>query len=229
MIHIAVIDDDKAFREDMRTRISAMDESFDVTLFSETDDFISCADSFQILIMDILLGTLNGISTAAEIIRCYPSLKLVFVSSERDFFQDVYSVSHTYFMIKPVSDEDLKRAFELCLNKPDDNIIYLRQGSGTTAVDLNQTSYFEGMLRKTIVHYSDGTDITVNIPLKEVEGYINSIDFVRTHQSYIVNLAHVTRALKTKLVIADIDIPISRKYMASTADTVSRYIGRKMM
>lgn len=67
MIHIAVIDDDKAFREDMRTRISAMDESFDVTLFSETDDFISCADSFQILIMDILLGTLNGILSLIHI------------------------------------------------------------------------------------------------------------------------------------------------------------------
>lgn len=115
------------------------------------------------------------------------------------------------------------------LNKPDDNLIYLRQGSGTTSVDLNKTAYFEGMLRKTIVHYSDGTDITVNIPLKEIEGYINSIDFVRTHQSYIVNLAHVTRALKTKLVIANTDIPISRKYAPSTADAVSRYIGRKMM
>ena len=229
MINIAVIDDDKDFRSEMKARISAADECCDVTLFSDAKDFIPCAQNFEILIIDIMLGNSDGIRAAAEITRLYPSMKVVFVSSERDFFQDVYSVNHTYFMVKPVSDEDLKRMLELCFNKQRDNQIYITRGEITTAIDLNRAAYFESMLKKTVVHYADGEILTVSIPLKELERHINGISFVRTHQSYIVNLAHVTRALKTKLVLADTDIPISRKYSASTADAVSRYISSRVI
>ena len=132
-------------------------------------------------------------------------------------------------MIKPVSDEDLKRMLELCFNKQRENQIYITRGEVTTAIDLNRAAYFESMLKKTVVHYADGEILTVSMPLKELERRINSISFVRTHQSYIVNLAHVTRALKTKLVLADTDIPISRKYSASAADAVSRYISSRVI
>ena len=77
--------------------------------------------------------------------------------------------------------------------------LYTKLGSGTTAINLNDVSYFEGILKKTIVHYVNAPKQTLNEPLKDIEKEILNTNFI-THtsklhcKSYIHNSIHQNKS-----------------------------------
>ena len=134
---------------------------------------------YNIAIIDIMLGKDNGINIASAITEKYPNIKIIFISVEQDFFQDVYSVNHLYFLVKPISNEQLKQALSVCCSEINKQTLYTKLGSGTTAINLNDVSYFEGILKKTIVHYVNAPKQTLNEPLKDIEKEILNTNFIR--------------------------------------------------
>lgn len=229
MIHIAVIDDDPNFCEDLKKQLENIDNSFSVDCYLNTESFIKSVQKYDIAIIDIILKESSGIDNASQILNRFPSIDIIFVSVERDFFQDVYAVKHSYFLVKPVSDSELRKAVDLCLENRKKRYICIKQRSGMIKIDLNKVAYFEGMLKKTIVHYINGSEQILNLPLKETEQKLELTTFIRTHQSYIVNLSRITHASKSKLTILGTEIPVSRKYMSSVTDTLSRYLAKKFL
>lgn len=229
MIRIAVIDDDKCFCETLTKQILEINSGFEVRCYQSMDSFSEHAAGYNIAVIDILLDEGSGIEKASVMSSRFPLLNIIFVSIERDFFQDVYKVDHTYFMVKPVSDNELRQALELCCKKLNEQQLYIRQNSGTIFIDLNTVAYLEGMLKKTIVHYADGTEQLLNIPLRSVEDQLCNTGFIRTHQSYIVNLRYVIHASKNRLAVQDTYIPVSRKYTVSTEKAISRYLSGNML
>lgn len=229
MINIAIIDDDKSFCIDFKKQIQKIDDSYNIDCYCNIDTFLESISSYNIAIIDIMLGKDNGIDIASVITDKYPNIKIIFISIEQDFFQDVYSVNHLYFLVKPISDEQLKQALSLCCSEINKQTLYTKLGSGTTAINLNDVSYFEGILKKTIVHYANSPQQTLNEPLKNIEKEILNTNFVRIHQSYIVNLTYITQFTKTKININELEIPISRKYSQSAANTISKFLGNNLV
>lgn len=229
MIRIAVIDDDISFCEKLKKQIIRINNSFEVDYYNNMDDFSACAANYSIAVIDILLGGDSGIEKAADLSEHFPMLNIIFVSVERDFFQDVYMVNHAYFMVKPVSDKELKQALELCCRNLNEQNLYIKQQSGTAVINLNNVTYFEGMLKKTTIHYADNTEKILNIPLRTIENHLHNINFIRTHQSYIVNLRYATHVSKKGVMIQNTEIPVSRRYTSSTVDAISHYISDNIL
>ncbi len=134
-----------------------------------------------------------------------------------------------YFLVKPISNKQLKQALSVCCSEINKQTLYTKLGSGTTAVNLNDVSYFEGILKKTIVHYVNAPKQTLNEPLKDIEKEILNTNFIRIHQSYIVNLTYITQFTKTKVNIQDLEIPISRKYSQSALNGISKFLGNNLI
>lgn len=229
MINIAVIDDDSGFCEEMKRRITEMYGGSEVDCYCSMEAFIGSSSEYDIAIIDILLGQNNGIEKAAAVYSKFPGINIIFVSVERDFFQEVYSVNHSYFMVKPVSDNELKKAVELCCKNIDQKRLCVKSFGKTSIIDLSAVTYFEGALKKTTAHYADASEQTLNMPLRELEEQLNNTNFVRIHQSYIANLAHMTHVSKKRLTIHNTELPISRGYSSSAADAISRYLGKKLL
>lgn len=192
MIKIAIIDDDKKFCEELKSKITNISSFFSVDCFYNIKDFLSKAEIYDIAIIDIMLGKENGIDMATELTTLNPSVKIVFVSIEKDFFQDVYSAPHVYFLTKPVSDEQLKKALSISHRAFDEQYLYIKQKSETASVDLSNVAYFEGFLKKTIIHFTDNTEKIINRSLSKIQDMLKSPHFIRIHQSYIVNLNCIT-------------------------------------
>ena len=165
MINIAIIDDDKTFCDDFKEQIKKIDNSYNTDCYYDINTFLESVSSYNIAIIDIMLGKDNGIDIASAITEKYPNIKIIFISVEQDFFQDVYSVNHLYFLVKPISNEQLKQALSVCCSEINKQTLYTKLGSGTTAINLNNVSYFEGILKKTIVHYVNEPKQTLNEPL----------------------------------------------------------------
>ena len=117
----------------------------------------------------------------------------------------------------------------VCCSEINKQTLYTKLGSGTTAINLNDVSYFEGILKKTIVHYVNAPKQTLNEPLKDIEKEILNTNFIRIHQSYIVNLTYITQFTKTKVNIQDLEIPISRKYSQSALNGISKFLGNNLI
>lgn len=229
MIRAAVIDDDESFCELLRKQMLKINSSLEVDCYGDIYEFTANASAYNIAIIDILLGDDCGIEKAAEITQKYPLLNIIFVSAERDFFQDVYKVDHSYFMVKPVTDSELSEALELCFKNLNEQKFCIKQQSGTNIIDLNRVIYFEGMLKKTIIHYADEPEQIVNVPLKSIENQLINTNFIRTHQSYVINMRYITHMSKSCLKLKGVEIPISRKYASASVMAVSRYLSSSIL
>ena len=132
-------------------------------------------------------------------------------------------------LVKPISNEQLKQALSVCCSEINKQTLYTKLGSGTTAINLNDVSYFEGILKKTIVHYVNAPKQTLNEPLKDIEKEILKHQLY-THtsklhyKSYIHNSIH-----QTKVNIQDLEIPISRKYSQSALNGISKFLGNNLI
>lgn len=227
MINIAVIDDDKNFCDEFKTRLLNINREFGVDCFYDVPSFIDLAGNYDIAFIDIMLNKANGIDLASELIGKNPSVKIVFISVEKDFFQDVYSAEHIYFLVKPISDEHLKKSLELCCESINKQYIYIKHKNETVAVNLDNVAYFEGMLKKTIVHYLDMSTEILGRPLSNIQDMLKNTNYIRVHQSYIINMSRIIKFTKKKVYLLDREIPISRKYSLETAKSITRFLGQK--
>jgi len=65
-----------------------------------------------------------------------------------------------------------------------------------------------------------------NINLKDIESQIKRNDFIRVHQSFIVNINYVSSYGKNVLHITNgIQIPISRTHLKSAREAITMYLG----
>ncbi len=65
MIHIAVIDDDPNFCEDLKKQLENIDNSFSVDCYLNTESFIKSVQKYDIAIIDIILKESSGIDNAS--------------------------------------------------------------------------------------------------------------------------------------------------------------------
>ena len=86
MIYIAIIDDDKTFCDDFKEQIKKIDNSYNTDCYYDINPFLESVSSYNIAIIDIMLGKDNGIDIASAITEKYPNIKIIFISVEQDFF-----------------------------------------------------------------------------------------------------------------------------------------------
>lgn len=229
MIHIAVIDDDKNFCDEFKTRLRKINREFEVDCFYDAVSLVELAKNYDIIFIDIMLNKSNGIDLASELTVKKTSVKIVFMSTEKDFFQDVYSAEHIYFLVKPISEEHLKKALKLCYEAINNQYIYIKNRNETTAINLDNVAYFEGMLRKTIVHYLDMSTLVIGKSLSDIRNMLKNTDYIQIHQSYIINMNSITKFTKKKVCLPNIEIPISRKYSLDTSISINRFLSKKII
>ena len=67
MINIAIIDDDKTFCDDFKEQIKKIDNSYNTDCYYDINTFLESVSSYNIAIIDIMLGKDNGIDIASAI------------------------------------------------------------------------------------------------------------------------------------------------------------------
>jgi DNA-binding LytR/AlgR family response regulator len=79
---------------------------------------------------------------------------------------------------------------------------------------LGKIYYFESNMRKINVYLKDDV-LEFYGKLDELQEVLQGKQFVRCHQSYLVNKNYITSVSRTELMIKDTSIPVSRRYQGS--------------
>ena len=166
---------------------------------------------FDILLLDIEMGALNGVELARKIRQENGTVQIVFITGFPDFMAEGYEVSALHYLMKPVSREKLfqvldRAAANLTRTEKRLKVVFDRQ---TDFVPLDQILYVEAQRQYVVVHTAGGS-CRMKASLADTAKELDE-RFYRCQRSFLVNLSYVVRIKGNCVVLKNGEkIPISR-------------------
>lgn len=200
MIHIAIVEDTEFDRQVLKSCLEEYAREtgteLSVSEFSGGQDFLDhCPEQLDLVLLDIVMGDLDGLTTARLFRRRDEKTLLVFVTSMVQYAVQGYSVDAMDFLVKPVSYTGVK----LCMDRVVRRLslsgsarLSFSNREGTFALPVSDICYFESLEHRVIVHTVDQA-LPVDTSLAAVEKMVSSLPFFRCHVSYLVHLRYVDR------------------------------------
>ena len=227
---IAICDDNKAQIEFFSAAVLHWGEKRDIHpqiftfengesfLFQYTED-----KSFDILLLDIEMGQLNGVQLAKTIRRENKEVQIIFITGYMDYISDGYDVEALHYLLKPVSEEKLGSVLDRAAERLQDKkkSLFINTGDEMVRIPLYTIRFIE--VRQNYVTIHADMEYTLKKTLRELEQSLDS-SFFRTGRSYIVNLQFIQKVTKTDVFLKDGSvIPLSRGLYNDLNQAIIRY------
>ena len=157
---------------------------------------------YDILLLDIEMGELDGVSLAKRLRRENETLQIVFITGYADYISEGYEVAALHYLMKPVKEDKLPAVLDRAADRlrKAEQVLTLELGGETARVPLRQIRFIDVRLNYATVHAQN--DYTVKKPLGEIAAALDE-RFYRVGRSAIVNLIHVSRVTKTDIYLDD--------------------------
>jgi DNA-binding LytR/AlgR family response regulator len=220
MLKIAICDDD--LQE--LTRISSLLNQYQAEkepalrydAFSNAIDLLDAMrrSVYHILLLDVLMPGLSGIEAAREIRGFDEEVKIIFLTSSREFAVESYAVDAHYYMLKPGTAQKLFPILDRIFIEAqrEEDALHVKTSSGFTRIPFGRLEFLEVFSKRLRFHLADST-------VKEISGSLSDFEnellcreeFIKVHRSYIVNMESIL-SLSTKelTTCAKQAVPISR-------------------
>ena len=185
---------------------------------------------FDILFLDVIMPGQNGISAAKEIRKYDSSVKIIFLTSSREYAVDSYDVKAFHYLMKPLESDHLFRVLDDFWETTHTarESFAAQTDTGFCRITLEDVDYLEAQNKRVLVSLSNDTDIEIRELFSKCEE-IFSLEkgFFKCHRSYIVNLNHVEQFTKTQISTKNgTNIPISRNNYAAFKEAYFSYMFR---
>lgn len=232
MIKIAIIEDEVDLIEVLKNHLDkfADDNKIDysvktyISASSFLDDY-QC--DYDLILMDINLPGLDGMSAVKKIREIDKKVMVIFVTSLAQYAVEGYSVNAFDFIIKPVTYYNfalkLKRALINFLNNENDTIIVKNKNS-LAKIIIKNIKYIEVVDHKLIFHTDDGNFEMIDT-LSKYKEILKDETFAQCNQCYLVNLRHVKKVTKDSVYIGDEIIQMSRRKQKEFLSAFNKYLG----
>ena len=196
----------------------------------------------DILFLDIMLGD----GTGFDILEIFPDLrsKIIFVTASDEFAIRAFKFAAIDYVLKPYSDDDLKSAIEKAKQQiqPDSEQLSVLKESITApnqrpkkislhtldkivVVDLDEIVRCESDNNYTKFFFQDGSKILVTKTLKSYSDMLKNYQFLRVHQSHLVNVKYVKAFIKSDggyLILKNKDtVPVSVRKRAEVIEALN--------
>ena len=143
--------------------------------------------------------------------------------------KDIFRVDPVYFLAKPVENKYLRAALEKTVKLVEEsNADILRIGNGIgknriLTVKMKNVFYIKSDKRK-ITFYQENIQNSCYMKLDEVEKTLSG-NFIRVHQSYIINMDKIKEVSKGNVVLNnDVEIPISGSKSKMAMEYIKSYM-----
>lgn len=190
-------------------------------LFELGDDF-----PFDLIILDIQMGKMNGMELAKRIRAADKTVTLAFLSALKDYVFEGYEVQAFRYLLKPVEEEALfalLSAVSEGLQKEKSYLIASYDGEKRKFCQ-NEIHYVEALAHYTALHMEDGV-YQLKAGIRSIADQLSQKEFAFIHRSFLVNLAYVDRITRTECILSDGQhLPVSKgAYKALNEKFISYY------
>lgn len=173
---------------------------------------------FDLLLLDVIMGELDGMALATALKRQPDDMDVVFISTDRDMALQGYRVEARRYLAKPLDPELLEEALLYCYGKAQQclkgkNQLLLPTAAGQVRVSIQDIRYAETWGRATRLSLEAG-QVEVRMRLSELAGLLPE-KFLYCHRTVLVNLDYVNGIQPGELeLLGGGSLPVSRQRMA---------------
>lgn len=223
MFRIAICDDESHFRKLIcEILIDYMDKKgilYEIDEFELGKDFVNLGIEilkYKIVFLDINMDELDGMETAQKIREVSKDIFIVFVTAFINYTLEGYRVDAVRYILKNnVNFSEL--VFE-CMDAISMKMNYVVKrktfnfNEGTKNMPLERLLYVESRLHKLEFYIMEDrlNKYSLYGTLNDMEKELADNAFVRIHQSYLVNMKHVEKVSRYKVLLSngiELEIP----------------------
>jgi DNA-binding LytR/AlgR family response regulator len=174
---------------------------------------------FDIAFIEVDAAVFPGVGIA-EKIRESGNIhtEIVILSADDSYLLYGYKLHVFDYLIKPASIRQLSETIDryFAFNEADEEKFFSFKVNGSVQrIRLDDVYYFMSTARKCSVIHRDG-DSEFYAKLDEVEAQLDSEEFIRVHQSYIVRIRYIKSLTKDGLTMTNgLFVPISQRRYGS--------------
>ncbi|MCM1334614.1 MAG: LytTR family DNA-binding domain-containing protein [Bacteroides sp.] len=232
MIKIAVCEDDPDDLERLKPSLDRVRRLFGeltVTEYKSAEELLRDVEderrTFDLYLLDIYLGGINGIDAARRIRAENENALLIFISSSEDFYREAFDVYSYQYLIKPIDAGEaadvLVKAIK-SLEQDREKTLEISYKGKSSSLRYSEILYISSMNHNLHYHMRGGSEYISCGKLDELAARIKSDVFVRCHKSFLINLAFVKELTADGFCIGDELVPISRTYSAAARESYRR-------
>nr|WP_314465655.1 LytTR family DNA-binding domain-containing protein [uncultured Clostridium sp.] len=216
MIKIAICDDDDEMILELKNKISGyMNETShkaEIHAFSCAEDLLKSDELFDIVFLDIQMGSMTGMEAAKRIRQSGSECFLIFVTVLKEYVYDAFCVEASDYLLKPLDGQRFQSTMNRILHYVGDkktSVLTIQKGFWCKSIRFADILYCEAINRKIFVHTKQEI-IDYYFRINELEKQLEP-DFFCCHRSYLVNLQAVCgyENGQAKLINGE-NIPVSR-------------------
>ena len=206
---IAICDDSSADRQYLSTLADrwAADRGHVIrtAFFSSAEEFLfhyAEEKDYDILLLDIEMGAMDGVTMARTLRRDNETVQIIFVTGYSDYIAEGYDVAALHYLMKPVREDKLFSVLDRAAEKLSRNetVLNFEVGGEMVRVPIYQIRYADVSGNYVTIHAAG--EVTVKMTLGELEGQLDR-RFYRAGRSVIVNLTMISRVTKTEILLSD--------------------------
>lgn len=165
--------------------------------------------AWDILLLDIEMGTMDGITLARRLRAENDSVQIIFITGYADFMSEGYDVSALHYLIKPVREDKLFAVLDRASVRKAAPVLLLPVDGEMLRLPLSEIHYIEAFSHKVSIVTRE-TTFQSKQTISEMAQQLDD-SFLRCHRSYLVNLRHIARLSKTEIVLdSGQKLPLSR-------------------
>ena len=214
---IALCDDEAAQRDYLAALVRSWAEQagweIQLAAFESSEAFLFDHEERKdcdILLLDIEMGEIDGVTLAKRIRKENEMVQIVFVTGYSEYIADGYEVAALHYLMKPVDRDKLFSVLDRAVRKlrKNEQALTLVLPGETVRVPLYEIRYLD--VRQNYVTVHGKKEYTLKKSLGEFEPLLDE-RFFRIGRSCILNLTCIQRVTRTDVYLTDgISLPLPR-------------------
>ncbi len=238
MFRIGICDDEKNICTEIEDIILDYSknclETLEVETFSSGEELckhMKTGEKFDLLFLDIELKLMNGIKVGKFIRNELKNEEtfIVYISAKDNYYEQLFDIRPMHFLHKPLEAEkviaDIEKAIDLSARSAQ-SFTY-KKTYELYKKEIKKILYFEAKGRQIRIVTTDGEDFFYG-KIKEVYSRLEKYHFLFTHQSYLVNYAHIIMFTHSEITVSNNEVlPISRQKKEEVLATLILYANER--
>lgn len=206
-LSVIVVDDHPAIRRDAASLLRKVSSVEVVASCGSVKEALAVIPEKEpdLILLDINLGDGSGF----DLLEQLPDLKakVIFLTAYEEYALRAWKTGAMAYLLKPIDEEELQTALEKVLQLSDvrelksqlpgtsinDKRIAISSHKHLEMVELKDIMYCRGDGAYTTFYLANNQKIVASKYLKEYENKLPVDQFLRTHQSYVVNLSYIKK------------------------------------
>lgn len=232
MIHIAIVEDDSNYSRQLQDYLIRYEnESGEVIksfVFTDGDEIVEgYCPRFDIILMDVEMQFLDGMTAAGEIRKMDPEVVIIFITNMAQYAVQGYAVDALDYVLKPVSyfafSQRLDRAITR-LKGRERKFVTIPVKGGARKLDVSQIYYVESQNHNLTFHTQAG-NFNTGLTMRQVEEHLAQLHFFRGNNSYLINLEHVEGIQDGCAIVQGEQLKLSRPRKNAFLEALTDYMG----